>query len=72
MLNRFYIGSTKDVISRLESHLNNHKGFTSKAKDWQLLHQERFKTRTDAVRREMEIKRWKSRVMIEKLIAKGD
>ncbi len=68
-LNRYYIGSTKDIASRIEAHLWNHKGFTSKAKDWQLRYQEVFETKTEALAREKQIKRWKSRKLIEKLIS---
>ena len=35
-LNKYYIGSSEDVLKRLEKHLQNHKGFTGKAKDWVL------------------------------------
>jgi len=68
-LNRYYIGSTKDIVRRIEAHLWNHKGFTSKAKDWQLRYQEVFETKIEALTREKHIKRWKSRKMIEKLIS---
>ena len=34
-LNRYYIGATSlTPEERLNYHLSNHKGFTSKAKDW--------------------------------------
>jgi len=36
-LDRYYTGSSSLSISeRLEYHLHNHKGFTSKAKDWEV------------------------------------
>ena len=66
-LNRYYIGSTQSIDTRLKKHLQSHKGFTAKAKDWLLVHSEAFETRTGAVRRERQIKKWKSRRMIEKL-----
>ncbi|KGO06442.1 GIY-YIG nuclease family protein [Dokdonia donghaensis] len=70
-LNRYYIGSTNNVENRLKKHLSSSKGFTSKAKDWEIKYTETFTTRSEAVQRELQIKKWKSRVMIEKLI-KGD
>jgi putative endonuclease len=69
-LNKYYIGSTQDIIVRLEKHLQSNKGFTSKAKDWVLVYSEEFKTRTEAIRRERQIKKWKSRIIIEKLFKK--
>ena len=67
-MDKYYIGSTKEIESRLEKHLSNHKGFTSKAKDWVLKYQETFSSNSDALKRELQIKKWKSRKMIEKLI----
>jgi putative endonuclease len=61
-LNKFYIGFTADAIEiRLEKHLSNHKGFTSKAKDWQIVYIEKFDTKAAAMQREKEIKSWKSK-----------
>ncbi|MGY5846431.1 GIY-YIG nuclease family protein [Salegentibacter sp. HM20] len=70
-LDRYYIGSSHNVEIRFVKHLQSKKGFTSKAKDWAIVYSENFTSRTLAVRRELQIKKWKSRVMIEKLIAAG-
>ena len=67
-LNRYYIGATGDLALRMESHLWIHKGFTSKAKDWELKYSEAFVHKSEAFARERQIKKWKSRLMIEKLI----
>lgn len=67
-LDRYYVGSTRDIKVRLERHLQSHGGFTSKAKDWELRYSEAFTTRLEAVQRELAIKKWKSRKLIEKLI----
>jgi len=48
--------------------LQNHKGFTSKAIDWKVVYSEKFATREEALKRERQMKKWKSRKMIEKLI----
>ena len=67
-LDRYYVGSSEDVGIRLKEHLWEHKGFTSKAKDWELKYSERLGTKTEAINRERQIKRWKSRKLLEKLI----
>ncbi|MBU1010526.1 MAG: GIY-YIG nuclease family protein [Bacteroidetes bacterium] len=68
-LNKFYIGSTVDSIEvRLRKHLSNHKGFSAKAKDWRVVYLEHADNKAAAAKREREIKKWKSRKMIEKLI----
>jgi len=71
-LSKYYIGSCEDVSSRLKKHLSNHKGFTSKAKDWELKYTESFQTKEAARKRELQIKGWKSKRMIEKLISSVD
>ncbi|WP_240607728.1 GIY-YIG nuclease family protein [Marixanthomonas spongiae] len=48
--------------------MQNHKGYTARAKDWKLVYHEVFSTKAGAYARERKIKSWKSRVMIEKLI----
>ena len=65
---RYYIGSTQDIEDRIERHLTSSRGFTSRAKDWELKYCEEFATREEAYARELQIKKWKSRKMIEKLI----
>jgi putative endonuclease len=52
----------------LRKHLSNHNEFTSKAKDWKIVYFEKFETKSLAYKRELELKKWKSRVKIEKLI----
>lgn len=67
-LDKYYVGSTSNVEERLKKHLQNHRGFTGKAKDWKICYQESFKSREEAIVRELKIKGWKSRKMIVNLI----
>ena len=68
-LNKFYIGSTGDDIGhRLLKHLSNHKGFTGKAKDWELVYKEIFAEKHESILREKQLKGWKSNVRIRELI----
>jgi putative endonuclease len=55
---------------RLEKHLTNHDGFTSKAKDWKVVFTEIFENYDHALKKEKAIKNWKSRKMVEKLVNK--
>jgi putative endonuclease len=69
ILDLYYIGYTADTVElRLAKHLLSKKGFTSKAKDWKIVYTESFPTKNMAMLREKEIKRWRSRIMIEKLV----
>ena len=69
-LNKFYIGHTGDLPEqRIRRHLAGHDGFTSKAKDWRLVYQEKMENKISATKREREIKSWKSSIRIKALIA---
>ncbi len=67
--NKYYIGYTGDELTeRLRKHNTNHTGFTGKTGDWKIVYTEVYLTKEEAYKREREIKSWKSRKKIEKLI----
>ncbi len=69
-IDRFYVGHTSlSPECRLQKHLSFHKGFTAKAKDWEIVYTEVFQTKTEAINRELMIKKWKSKVRIKQLIS---
>jgi putative endonuclease len=69
ILDQFYVGHTSESLEeRLRKHLSNHSGFTAKAKDWIVVYFEEFETKSLANKREFEIKKWKSKVRIQKLL----
>jgi putative endonuclease len=65
---RYYVGSCQDVQGRLRKHNTNHSGFTGKTADWIIKWTEEQPDKSTALKRENQIKAWKSRKMIEKLI----
>lgn len=68
-LDKFYIGHTcEDIKERIRKHLIDHKGFTTRSKDWKLMYTEDFETKSEAYAREREIKKWKSKKQIIDLI----
>ena len=66
--NKYYIGSTSNLEERIKKHNSNHKGFTGGVGDWQVVYQENYKSKSEATQREMQIKKWKSRKMINSLV----
>lgn len=72
LLDRYYVGHTEDIATRLLQHNNGESNYTSKAKDWELVYEETFSSRTEAHTREREIKKKKSRKYIEWLIGLKD
>jgi putative endonuclease len=65
---RYYIGYSQNPITRLEEHNSGATVSTRSGRPWQLVYQEDFDNKTQAIKRESEIKRKKSRKYIELLI----
>ena len=65
---RYYIGSTNDVARRLEEHNGRQVVATRYICPLRLVYTEEFEEIIDARRRELQIKKWKSKKEIEKLI----
>ncbi|WP_445709702.1 GIY-YIG nuclease family protein [Flavobacterium mesophilum] len=58
----------KTSNKRIDDHLNSRSKFTKSAKDWEIKYFETFLTRSEACKRELQIKKMKSRKYIEDLI----
>ncbi|MGC4104225.1 GIY-YIG nuclease family protein [Ferruginibacter sp.] len=68
MLNKYYVGACIDSERRLYEHNIGHSKFTSTGMPWQLKYKEEYATLPEAKKRELAIKRMKSRKYIETLI----
>ena len=64
----FYIGYTSNLERRLEEHNSGKSRYTSKKKPWQLKYYEEFESKSDAIKREIFLKKQKNRTFYEKLI----
>ncbi len=54
---KIYVGFTSDIKSRLLSHNElGTKGWTMKFRPWTLVHTEEFETKTEALKREKQLK----------------
>jgi putative endonuclease len=68
-IDHYYVGYTCDELQeRLRKHNTNHKGYTGRSNDWEIVYSENFESKTEAYSREREIKGKKSRKYIENLI----
>ncbi|MDD3787102.1 MAG: GIY-YIG nuclease family protein [Petrimonas sp.] len=65
---KFYIGSTGNLEDRLLRHNSGRSKSTKADLPWKLLYTETFLSRSEAMRRESEIKRWKSHEKIVRLV----
>jgi len=67
---RYYIGFSSDVDERLERHNAGASKSTKSGRPWKIVYTESFDTNTEALKREREIKKKKSRKYIEYLLSK--
>ena len=70
-LNKYYIGSCVNMDIRLRQHNLGQSKFTSLGIPWVIVYIEEYAILSEARKRELEIKKMKSRKYIEDLIGKG-
>lgn len=70
-LSKYYIGACIDMERRLYEHNIGHSKFTSLGVPWKLVYREEFETLEAAKKRELQVKKMKSRKYIEELLAKN-
>ena len=66
---RYYVGQSLDVQARVAYHNANYSLSLKNRGPWKLVYTEQYATRSEAVRRERQIKSWKDRRMIAKLLS---
>ena len=64
----FYIGLCEDLDKRMSKHSDGFSRYTSSKRPWRLVYFEMFESRTEALKRETQIKKMKSRRFIEELV----
>ena len=70
--NSYYVGQTDNLEKRLAEHNRGKNKYTKNKIPWRLVYKESFETRGEAMKRENEIKKKKSRSYIEWLINSVD
>jgi len=68
-LNRYYVGACTNLERRMHEHNIGHSKYTSTGIPWIIKHIETFETLAEAKKRELSIKRMKSRKFIESLFS---
>ena len=71
MIDRYYVGHTHNLELRLERHNAGQSRSTKAGIPWIIVYFEEYKSKSEAIKREYQIKHRKSRKYIEKLIAEG-
>ena len=65
----YYVGSTNNFEDRIERHNQGRSQYTKTKRPWQLVYTEEYLNKSDAIKRENQIKRRKSKNYIDSLIA---
>ncbi|MFT3981822.1 MAG: GIY-YIG nuclease family protein [Ferruginibacter sp.] len=69
--NKIYIGYTSDLVERLKSHNElGVKGWTIKFRPWRVIYKEEWENKSDAMRREKELKSAAGRRQIRLILEK--
>jgi len=63
-LNKIYISQTSDMGRRLKEHISGYSYFTSRSDDWELFYQEEYTLRSEAMRRERQLKTSRGRAFL--------
>ena len=68
---RFYVGQTNNLVKRLDYHNSGRTRSGRNRGPWEIAYTEEFATRSEAVRREKQIKKWKSHRYLQQLIERN-
>ena len=68
---KYYTGYCEDISTRVQKHNFGSTPSTKSGIPWELVYFEEFDNKSDAIKREKEIKKKKSRIYIERLIKSG-
>lgn len=67
---KYYVGYSKDVEERLKKHNGGGSVWTKNHRPWDIIYTEEYETRTEALKREKEIKSYKGGNKFRELISK--
>ena len=65
-LQQYYTGCTNDITKRLNDHNSGWSKHTSKGVPWTLIYSESFQTRTEALKKENQIKKRGAKRFLQK------
>ena len=67
-IDRYYVGITENLNLRLERHNSGWGRYTKRGIPWVIVYTENYPTKANALKRENDIKKHKSRAYIERLL----
>jgi len=67
--NKIYVGQSADINQRLKTHnSSDNTGWTSHFQPWKMIYFEEFSSRTEAMKRENELKTARGRLFVWELV----
>ena len=64
----FYIGTTNNIDKRIKQHNSHQSNYTRNRGPWELVYEEEFQSRSEAIKREYYLKSQKSKKYLNSLI----
>ena len=72
MFDKIYIGMTSNLSERFLSHNKlSKKGWTKRYRPWEIIYTEKYPTKTEALKREKELKTARGRIFARSKIPSG-
>lgn len=68
----YYTGHTNNLTARLKKHNNGEVKSTKYFKPWVVVYTEDYNTKSEAYRRELEIKSYKGGILFKRLVGRFD
>ena len=65
---KYYTGSTSDIEKRLKKHNGGENKSTKSGAPWKIIYQEKYETKKESYRRELQIKSYKGGNAFKKLL----
>jgi len=66
--NKYYIGQTSNINQRLIAHNSGNVKSTKNYRPWKLVYSENYRNRSEACKKELEIKKYKGGILFKKLL----
>ena len=64
----FYVGYTENLEQRLEQHNSGESKYTSRKITWKLVYFEHFETKSEALKRELFLKKQRNKEFYQRLV----
>ena len=68
---RYYIGYTENLENRLSWHNQGKSSWSKRFRPWAIAYTEEFSLKSEAIKREKQLKSYKNKIYLEKIISRS-